>query len=355
MKLRVGVVGCGAISQMMHIPNLAAHRSRFELAAVCDVNPELVRAVAERYRVPRHTTKPEDLLAHVDAVILATSGCHYDLVDTFARANKHVFVEKPLAYRVCEADRLSRLTDASVFVGYMKRYDPAVEHARELIARMQGPLHVDVRVLHPDEALYMAHHDILRFPMPANADPRVGWREEVREDIGPVSDPVADCYTDVVLGSLIHDVNLVRSLIGPIASADHTAIARDGLQVTTDVTFADRSTGHFGWFYLANVRNYVEEVLVLSEGARLRLTFVSPYLRNTPTDLRFEWQSGSSHIVETHTSDYVDAFALELARWHDAATGGERAPTDIIDAAQDLRALQAIARAVSATATIPGI
>lgn len=355
MKLRVGVVGCGAISQMMHIPNLVAQRDRFELAAVCDVNPELVRAVAERHHVPLSTTEPEDLLAHVDAVVVATSGCHYDLVDMFARAHKHVFVEKPIAYRVGEADALSRLADASVFVGYMKRYDPAVRHARELVARMQGPLHVDVRVLHPDEALYMAHHDILRFPPPAGTDPRGRWREEVREDIGPVSDAVADCYTDVVLGSLIHDVNLVRSLIGPIASAEHSAIARDGLQVTADVTFADRSTGHFGWFYLANVRNYVEEVLVLSEGARLRLTFVSPYLRNTPTDLRFEWQSGASHIVETHTPDHVDAFALELARWHDAVTGGERAPTDSIDAAQDLRALQAMARALSAPAAIPGI
>lgn len=355
MKLRVGVVGCGAISQMMHIPNLVTQRDRFELTAVCDVNPDLVRAVAERHHVPRHTTAPEDLLPHVDAVVVATSGCHYDLVDMFARAHKHVFVEKPIAYRVGEADALSRLADASVFVGYMKRYDPAVQHARELVGRMQGPLHVDVRVLHPDEALYMAHHDILRFPPPTGADPRSRWREEVREDIGPVSDAVADCYTDVVLGSLIHDVNLVRTLIGPIASAEHTAIARDGLQVTADVTFADRSTGHFGWFYLAHVRNYVEEVLVLSEGARMRLTFVSPYLRNTPTDLRFEWQSGSSHIVEAHTPDHVDAFALELARWHDAVTGGERAPTDSTDAAQDLRALQAMARALSAPAAIPGI
>lgn len=355
MKLRVGVVGCGAISQMMHIPNLAGNRDRFELTGVCDINPELVRSVADRYHVQHWTTEPEDLLPHVDAVVLATSGCHFELVDTFARAGKHVFVEKPLAYRVSEAEALSSLTDPSVFVGYMKRYDPAVERAKELLGRMEGPLHVEVRVLHPDEALYMAHHNILRFPFHSDVDPRVRWREEAREDIGPVSDAVVDCYTDILLGSLIHDVNLLRFLIGPVVSADHTAITRDGLQVTADVTFSDRSTGHFGWFYLANLRNYVEEVLILSEAARLRLTFVSPYLRSTPTDLQFEWQSGSSRIVESHTAGYMDAFALEMDRWHAIVTGGLKVPTNIVDASQDIRTLQAMAKAVSVPAAVPGI
>jgi predicted dehydrogenase len=354
VRLRVGVVGCGAISQMMHIPNLLRDRDRFELTAVCDLNPALVQAVAARHGVARATTAPEDLLAHVDAVVLATSGCHFELAEAFARAGKHVFVEKPLAYRLEEAQALEALDGASLFVGYMKRYDPAVARAKALVERMHGPLHVEVRVLHPDEALYFAHHDILRAPFAAAVDPRPSWRREARDEIGPVSDAVADCYTDVLLGSLIHDVNLVRYLVGPIAGAEHTRIARDGLEVAADVTFADRSTGHFGWFYLPTLRHYVEEVLILSDASRLELTFVSPYLRNTPTALRFEWQAGAEHVVETYGAGFDDAFTLELRRWHSAIAEGAVVVTDAADSVEDIRTLRAMARALSVPVAVSG-
>ncbi|MBI2952417.1 Gfo/Idh/MocA family oxidoreductase, partial [bacterium] len=73
--VRIGVVGCGAIAQIQHLPNLAMLREEFEVTAVCDRSPALAEAVAKAFHVPGHVTDYRELLASdVEAVIL----CHTD-------------------------------------------------------------------------------------------------------------------------------------------------------------------------------------------------------------------------------------------------------------------------------------
>ena len=50
-KLRVGVIGCGGIAQMMHLPTLAERPDLFEIAAVADISEAVLSAVADRYHV----------------------------------------------------------------------------------------------------------------------------------------------------------------------------------------------------------------------------------------------------------------------------------------------------------------
>lgn len=50
-RLRVGVVGCGVIAQVMHLPHLAELRDRYEIAALCDNSEPTARACAEMYGV----------------------------------------------------------------------------------------------------------------------------------------------------------------------------------------------------------------------------------------------------------------------------------------------------------------
>ena len=73
--VRIGIVGCGAIAQIQHLPNLAELREEFEVAAVCDCSPDLARAVAGEFGIPVHLSDYRDLLASdLDAVLL----CHSD-------------------------------------------------------------------------------------------------------------------------------------------------------------------------------------------------------------------------------------------------------------------------------------
>jgi ABC-type glycerol-3-phosphate transport system permease component len=70
--LRVGIIGCGAIAQLSHIPCILDYDERFTLAAVSDVSASLLKAVADRYRIADRYQDPRDLLARkdIDAVII---------------------------------------------------------------------------------------------------------------------------------------------------------------------------------------------------------------------------------------------------------------------------------------------
>ena len=50
-RLRVGVIGCGLIAQVMHLHYLRELADRFEIAALCDVSEELTCACAGDYGV----------------------------------------------------------------------------------------------------------------------------------------------------------------------------------------------------------------------------------------------------------------------------------------------------------------
>ena len=97
-RTRVGVVGCGLIAQVMHLPYLSELSDRFAIAALCDLSEPLARACAERYGVAAVHTAWQDLLSDdLDAVMILTSGDHAPIAVEAAKKGLHVFSEKPMA------------------------------------------------------------------------------------------------------------------------------------------------------------------------------------------------------------------------------------------------------------------
>ena len=52
--VRIGVVGCGAIAQVQHLPNLLELDEEFEIVGVCDVSAGTAEYVAKRFKVSNH-------------------------------------------------------------------------------------------------------------------------------------------------------------------------------------------------------------------------------------------------------------------------------------------------------------
>jgi len=69
-RLRTGVVGCGLIAQVMHLPHLGELRDRFEVAALCDLSEEARRFASAMYPEARTFTRWEDLLEERLDVVL---------------------------------------------------------------------------------------------------------------------------------------------------------------------------------------------------------------------------------------------------------------------------------------------
>lgn len=133
-KLRIGVIGCGYMAQMAHLPALSVVKDA-EITVLCDVRGDVARQLASRWNVPRWTTRVDEALdADVDAVFVLTPvQWHLNNVTVALRAGKHVFTEKPLAMSAASADQLRSLAESSgknVTVGYMKRHELNVQTLR---------------------------------------------------------------------------------------------------------------------------------------------------------------------------------------------------------------------------------
>jgi len=106
---------------------------------VCDRNAELLVGLEARFPGVRGTTTWDQVLADpaVDAVAVAVDAPnHVVLARAALEAGRHVFVEKPLALSVREAESLCALAEArglTLMVGHLLLYHPAIVKTRALI------------------------------------------------------------------------------------------------------------------------------------------------------------------------------------------------------------------------------
>lgn len=137
-KLKIAVVGCGYWG-----PNLVrnfASMEGVELASICDQDQRRLDELFRRYRISKQTTRIEDILEDPDinAVALATPvSTHRPLGERILQAQKHLWVEKPLASTSRDASALVTLAkerDLCLFVDHTFVYEPAVRKARELVS-----------------------------------------------------------------------------------------------------------------------------------------------------------------------------------------------------------------------------
>jgi predicted dehydrogenase len=136
--IRVGVVGTGAVSQLVHLPVLA-ERDDVDLLAVADTDIAKARAIGERFSVER--VIDVDALyddGDVQAVFICTPNhLHEEQAVSALEAGKHVLVERPLALSAAGATRVleaARAAQRTVVVGMNHRFRPDVGALRSFVA-----------------------------------------------------------------------------------------------------------------------------------------------------------------------------------------------------------------------------
>ena len=173
MSLRCAVVGVG------HLGRFHAQKYKMipeaELVAVCDLSEAAGAKVAAELDVPAFTDAA-DLIGKVDAVTVAASTpAHFALCKLFLENGIHVLVEKPITSTSEEADELCQLAERAglrLQVGHVERFNPAFRAAQ---AKLKEPLFIEV-------------HRLAAFS-------------------------TRSTETDVVLDLMIHDLDVILSLI----------------------------------------------------------------------------------------------------------------------------------------------
>ncbi len=126
--INIGIIGAGRIGQL-HASNLVHHIHNANVVAITDVNEAAARQTAADLQIPNIVSSHDDLLARsdVDAVLICSStDTHAGFIEAAARAGKHIFCEKPIAFDLSEIDRaLETVAKAGVKlqIGFNRRFD----------------------------------------------------------------------------------------------------------------------------------------------------------------------------------------------------------------------------------------
>ncbi len=134
-RLRLGIVGCGAVVEQYHLPAVLASED-VVLRAVVDPSAARAEAVAQRTGATALSAH-DQLLGRVDAAIVAVPNhLHAQVATELLRAGIHVLVEKPLAPTVDECDAIIQAAEASgatLAVGLDFRFAPAIQLVKALL------------------------------------------------------------------------------------------------------------------------------------------------------------------------------------------------------------------------------
>jgi predicted dehydrogenase len=236
--LRIGVLGCGPISQFAHFEACRKARNA-ELYAICDVAEDLVEKMAAVH-TPRVTyTDYEAMLSdpNVEAVLIGVADqFHVSAASVAIEAGKHVLVEKPMGVGVEECENLRERVLASrlvLQVGTEKRFDPGIAFAHHFIREEMGEM-LALKAWYCDSLYRYAMTDALQ-PIPLTSG-------EARR---PVGEPKADRRRYDMLAHGSHLIDTARFLGGEIVSLRARLVERFGARCWfAEAEFADGSVGH---------------------------------------------------------------------------------------------------------------
>ncbi len=140
-RLRVGILGCGAVAGF-HAGRLAA-LDEVRIAGLADPNPESIERLRQRVSldgVPAFAS-PAELYQDVEleGVVVATPHTlHHAMIMGALERGLHVLCEKPLACTPEEARDIARAAAASgltVTIGYQRHFDPGYVYLHDVIDR----------------------------------------------------------------------------------------------------------------------------------------------------------------------------------------------------------------------------
>ncbi|CAG7565960.1 unnamed protein product [Fusarium equiseti] len=347
--INVGIIGCGEISQVVHIPTLSFMSDWFRITYLCDISDNSLQHCASKVNNAVETTQDAAKLCsspQVDAVIIANANEYHVPHAILALQNdKHVLVEKPLAFTMKDAlavEAAEKSSKGKVMVGYMRRYAAPFEDAVREIGGMDKILYARVRdIIGPNS--YMVDQSGTypkKFTDFSDADTqdRNAKNEEamkvaLQDECGGI--PVTPETTRMwrifgLLGS--HDLSLMREVLGMPQKVVGTSLGFPFWNVLfkyENFTVSYESG-------LNNLPQFDAHLEVYSANKTVRLQYDTPYIKGLPVTMHVTENADGVYKETTIRKSFEDPYTLEMKAFWEMAAEGKRAKTTVQDAMQDL-------------------
>ncbi len=347
--LKVGIIGLGEVSQLMHLPILNDLFEKYEVKAIADVSPSLVDFVKKKYKIEDTFLSPSELIEKSDTdviFILAPDQYHPQYIIQALEKGKHVFVEKPVSLNEEELDKVvevkNKYPNQVLMVGYMRRYAQQFTEAKKLMENtnykteyvrfrdiiLEAPFYIGqtTKVFYPDG-------DISKEVLEEGSSLR---KAQLEKALGDVNGDITKYTTYQMLTGLgCHSISAIRELVGKPKKVLSVNRSENGEQLVIVFDFGS----FIGTYELVNNQNIVQfdaAIEVFQNTRKIYLKYETPYLR---------FQSGTLNVIESTEQDtkttsygpnYSDAFKIELLELYNCIKENREPKTTIEDYREDL-------------------
>jgi predicted dehydrogenase len=256
--LKIGVFGVGHLGKF-HLNNWKEIKD-VEVVGFYDPNDDAAQDVTEKYQLPRFLDA-ERLIDAVDVIdVIAPTTYHYDLAKRAIRKGKHVFLEKPMANTMQEAQELVNLVKESrikLQVGHVERFNPAFLAVKQMDL---NPMFIEV-------------HRLAQFN-------------------------VRGTEVSVILDLMIHDIDIILSLV----KSEVKQISASGVAVMTDTPDIANVRIEFNNGCVANLTS---SRISMKKMRKMRVFQKDAYIG-------IDFLNKKSEIIKLKSAQDVDAFSFDL-------------------------------------------
>jgi predicted dehydrogenase len=264
--VKVGLFGAGYLGKF-HINNWLEIQEA-HLVGFFDPNDETAKEIETAYGLKRFQNEDE-LINLVDAIdVVSPTPFHFAICEKAIRKGKHVFVEKPMANTVQEAQQLVKLVQESnvkLQVGHVERFNPAFLAANQFN-------------LHP---MFIEVHRLAQF------NPR-------------------GTEVSVIMDLMIHDIDAVLSIV----NSDVKHISASGVAVMTETPDIANVRIEFNNGCVANLTS---SRISMKKMRKMRLFQKDAYIG-------IDFLSKSTEIIKLKGVEDANAFAFDIETPHGVRT-----------------------------------
>jgi len=342
-KLRVGIIGCGEVTQILHLPSLYQLNHLFEVTALCDISSTVLNSVGDAWGIQRQYSAYHELVldSEIDVVLVANPNVdHAETILAAAQAGKHVLVEKPMCMTLEEADLViaaERETGVTIQVGYMRRYAPAFIEACQRVSALDNIRFARVHdFLGENRQFIESTSRVIRgddIPAVVKSASSERSRRKVEQAIGSAPIALGNAY-GLLLGLGSHDISAMREILGVPRGVLYAAQRNNGRYMSAAFDYGDfvchYETG------IDKIARFDACIEVFGVTSTIRVDYDTPYVRNLPISLTVTESEGDHATSVKQSATWGDPFVMEWRAFYENVTQHQPPKSSPADSHEDL-------------------
>jgi len=353
---KVGIVGCGMVTQSIHLPTLLRLYEKFLVVGLCDVSPGALSHCAKKFGIAQTYASSEALCAvkEIDIIVVANSDEFHAIVAIQAiNAGKHVLLEKPMALNHEDCEKIIAARDAKgvkVLVGLMRRYSPAVQTMVDEVASMGRVNFARVRAIIGQNGQFLSQSttDPRAFGVPAEFVEDSKEKQNAQLSKAVEKKELFPIYR-LLMGLSTHDTCILRKVLGmPKDVIGAKAWTANGQAwITAMLDYGDYAcmfeTG------LNQVMRFDAHIHIYGDKKDVMIQYDTPFIPLPITVTVREQLDDGIYVERVIRNTYEDCYTREWNHFYDNLVNNTPIETTPEDAHQDLFIYDKILRALSSS------